>query len=133
VSATASQSPTVSPDPQPAAVVDAQPERWVVGEVRFAGRYQLVLDANRSRGFVCEVQAPLFDERTFDAATMERRARLIAAAPTMLETLQAIADESVFNQRRFAEDDDADYFLRCFKAVKERARAAIARATGEAA
>ena len=43
----------------------------------------------------------------------------------LVEALQEIVDESVFNQQRFAEDTDADYFLRCFKAVKERARAAL--------
>lgn len=47
----------------------------------------------------------------------------------LLEALQAIADESVFNQMHFAEDTDTDYFLRCFRAVKDRARAAIARAS----
>jgi hypothetical protein len=41
--------------------------------------------------------------------------------------LRAISDESVFNQLRYAEEDDTDYFLRCFRAVKERARAALAR------
>jgi hypothetical protein len=44
------------------------------------------------------------------------------------EALNAIADVSVFNQQRFAEDSDTDYFLRCFKAVKERALAALAKA-----
>lgn len=57
-------------------------------------------------------------------------ANLIAAAPDLLATLKAIADESIFNQQRFAEDDDTDYFLRCFKAVKERCHAAIAKAEG---
>jgi hypothetical protein len=46
----------------------------------------------------------------------------------LVEALSAISDDSVFNQQRFAEDTDADYFLRCFKAVKERARAALTRA-----
>lgn len=67
-----------------------------------------------------------------DGAEQEANARLIAAAPTLLKTLKAIEDESVFNQQRFAEDTDTDYFLRCFRAVKERARAAIALATGGA-
>ena len=48
----------------------------------------------------------------------------------LLAVLKAIADESVFNQQRFAEDTDADYFLRCFRAVKERAHTAIAKAEG---
>jgi hypothetical protein len=39
--------------------------------------------------------------------------------------LEEIADESIFNQQRFAEEDDTDYFLRCFKAVKDRAREAL--------
>lgn len=50
----------------------------------------------------------------------------------LLAALQTIADESIFNQQRFAEDTDTDYFLRCFAAVKKQARAAIARALGEA-
>lgn len=58
----------------------------------------------------------------------EANARLISAAPSMLAALKSIADESVFNQMRFAEDTDTDYFLRCFKAVKDAARAALAQA-----
>lgn len=61
----------------------------------------------------------------------EANACLIAAAPDLLEALRAIEDQSVFNQPRYAEDSDTDYFLRCFGAVKNRARAAIAKATGQ--
>lgn len=50
----------------------------------------------------------------------------------LVEALEVIADESVFNQQRFAEDSDTDYFLRCFKVVKERARTALSAARGEA-
>ena len=41
------------------------------------------------------------------------------------DALTKIADESVFNQQRFAEDTDTDYFLRCFRAVKDAARKAL--------
>jgi hypothetical protein len=118
VSATASE--TTSPNPG-AAVVDARPS-WDINPAKTV----------EDEFMVCNGQ----DGHAYGLIAVVRDgddARLIAAAPTTLETLQAIADESVFNQQRFAEDDDADYFLRCFKAVKERARAAIARATGEAA
>ena len=59
--------------------------------------------------------------------------RQAALAPDLLEVLQAIAGESVFNQMRFDGEDATDYFLRSFRAVKERARAAIAQAEGTAA
>lgn len=53
---------------------------------------------------------------------------LVKGAPSMHAALKSIADESIFNQMRFGEDTDADYFLRCFKAVKDVARAALAQA-----
>jgi hypothetical protein len=43
----------------------------------------------------------------------------------LVEGLEGIANERVFNQQRFAEDTDTDYFLRCFRAVKDHARALI--------
>lgn len=43
----------------------------------------------------------------------------------LVEALENIANESVFNQQRFAEDTDTDYFLRCFMAVKGSARTAL--------
>jgi hypothetical protein len=56
-------------------------------------------------------------ERTIEAIIAERD-RLRAA-------LQCIADESLFNQLRFADEDDTDYFLRCFRTVKHAARTAL--------
>ncbi len=58
----------------------------------------------------------------------EANAHLIAAAPSMAETLERIADDSNdsrFNLMRYAEEDDTDYFLRCIKAIKDEARAAL--------
>lgn len=52
------------------------------------------------------------------------RLRAIEAAGR--NALEKIANESVFNQQRFAEDTDTDYFLRCFGAVKKCAREALA-------
>ena len=75
-------------------------------------------DAHRVQHFKSdEAAAWSAVEAALVAAEREREA--------MREALKAIVDESVFNQQRFAEDDDADYFLRCFKAVKERARRAL--------
>lgn len=54
---------------------------------------------------------------------------LEAERDALRKALERIADESVFNQQRFAEDTDTDYFLRCFKAVKARARQALTGAT----
>lgn len=61
--------------------------------------------------------ARLVDQRDLDAVLTVLRQRG--------EALEAIADESVFNQQRFAEDTDTDYFLRCFGAVKRKARASL--------
>lgn len=41
------------------------------------------------------------------------------------EALESIADCSAFREQRFAEDDDADYFLRAQRKVIELARAAL--------
>ena len=87
----------------------------------------------RSDNCDCIVARIRFDNRSGELGDGNMAdARLIASAPSLLEALQRIADESVFNQLRYAEEDDTDYFLRCFKAVKEAARAAIAKAFGNA-
>jgi hypothetical protein len=72
-------------------------------------------------------------KRDFFAMAVNDSSRRKAAEVTtseLLATLEVIANESVFNRQRFAEDTDTDYFLRCFKAVKDRALAAIAKAEG---
>lgn len=60
-----------------------------------------------------------------------REATLLARISHLESALGKIADESVFNQPRYAEDSDADYFLRCFKAVKESCRRALSQASEE--
>ena len=61
-----------------------------------------------------------------DKAAVDAVVTALAASQQQLaeavEVLQGIADEGIFSQQRFAEDTDTDYFLRCFKAVKDRAR-----------
>jgi hypothetical protein len=62
---------------------------WTVGEVRHAGKYQLV-QRHDLTGYICEVQAPYFGN-AIDTDTREANARLIAAAPQLLEALEQAA------------------------------------------
>lgn len=62
----------------------------------------------------------------FVAVALNALPRLLADLEQAREALRKIADESVFNQQRYGDDTDTDYFLRCFDAVKQCARAALA-------
>ena len=90
------------------------PWRWwvTVGGARIAGR-----PADGSKNFVCDVMPP---ER---AVSYEANARLIAAAPELLEALQAILPDAVANHIGGPDT----------QARIDAARAAIAKATGSAA
>jgi Lar family restriction alleviation protein len=65
----------------------------------------------------------IWNTRTPAAATITS---LTAEVATAVEALTAISDESVFNQLRFSGEHGSDYFLWCLRAVKERARKALA-------
>lgn len=52
------------------------------------------------------------------------------AAEAMREALAKISGERVGNLLRFEGEDDTDYFLRCIRAIKDEARAALSLAQG---
>lgn len=94
----------------------------------------LGLDMKRCAGpFECEDLAQIALIRIQTDAILDLifadRTELLANVERMRVALEAIVNESVFNQMRFEEDTDTDYFLRCFGAVKAKARAALT--TGE--
>ena len=60
-------------------------------------------------------------------------AHLIASAPALYEALERIVEARVGESVRFAEDTDADYFLRMIREIKNEARSALAQARGERA
>lgn len=57
-----------------------------------------------------------------DAGGLTTLIRDIAIPALAMDTF-----EQVFNQQRFAEDTDTDYFLRCFRALRDRASQAHAK------
>lgn len=96
-----------------------------------------------NNGDEATVERRMFDElvkRGIDQDTADQTSQAVAAAltahqdgwreigPELYDALEAIANESVFDQWRFPEDDDTGYLLGCFKAVQERAREALTKA-----
>lgn len=74
-------------------------------------------------------------EQRIEAREARERAALTPSPDTLtplegelVRALERIENESVFSQQRYAEDTDTEYFLRCFAAVKNVARAALAKA-----
>ena len=83
-----------------------------------------LVDSNGSKRTLGEKEiALLIEDHDTQVAT---NTALVERVRELEAGLMRIVDESVFNQQRFAEDSDTDYFLRCFGAVKTRARALLA-------
>lgn len=66
------------------------PGQWRSGDVRFGGRSQLVLHS-QGNGYVCEVRTPVRDHE-HDYGALEANVSLIAAAPSLRDTVAALTD-----------------------------------------
>lgn len=66
------------------------PGQWRSGDVRFGGRSQLVLHS-QGNGYICEVRTPVRDNE-HDYGALEANVSLIAAAPSLRDTVAALAD-----------------------------------------
>jgi hypothetical protein len=81
--------------------------KWELGEVRYGGAYRLVIESGSARGFVCQVQAPIRNG-DHDTEIRDARARLIVAAPDLLEACRAAFDEAAADNKNQALIDQLD-------------------------
>ena len=104
------------------------PGEWRAGELRYSGACQIVDDFSATRGYICEVQAPIVDG-AFDVDGLTKRARLIAAAPDLYAALGAFIDP--FEGDSF-DEIEAEYGEATAHRVAA-GRAALSRASGSEA